>query len=140
MNGGGVGVWFLIYHSILLCSVTVLSLRYGTKDIHATDWVSLFFCGVAILFWIFMKDPLPSLLLMLTIDGCAYYPTPRKSWKASEEEAAFSWYGSGFASLLSIYALQTYSLATYLYPSVIATLNIGLGCMLLIRRRFVVKH
>lgn len=109
----------------------------GTKDIRRVDWLVLFTALLSIPLWVVTKNPLLSVILVVSIDAMGYIPTIRKSWRRPYEEAVLMWAMSIVVFTLSFFALETYTLTTYLYPVTFATINIFFVAYLLLRRRIV---
>ena len=99
------------------------------------DWISLIGAILALILWRITRDPTLAVVLITTADAIAYFPTFRKTfWKPFEEHLTF--YALGALTYgLALLALETYSLATWLFPTeilIMDSLFVGMG---LIRRR-----
>ncbi len=138
-EGAGVGSWYMVYNTVFFLTVTIASIWCGTKDIKKSDWIILLGALLSIPVWAITKEPFWSVLIVVAIDGIAYFPTIRKSWMNPEQEVAFSWFVAGLAFAFTILALEKYAVTTYLYPFTFFFVNIGL-CALLIVRRHMLKN
>lgn len=96
--------------------ITLLALRYGTKDVRPVDTFFLCLALLGIVLWMLTSDPLYSVVLSSIIGVVVYFPTIRKSWKDPKSETA-SLYGISFVRhILSIFALSSYNITTFIYP------------------------
>lgn len=133
-EGGGSGAWALGASAILCFVVLMLSIFKGEHDIVSLDWLFLFMAMIAFSLWWFAEEPLLSIMLVTLTDAIAYLPTFRKSYHKPYEESMFLYYFGAIAFTLSIFAFSEFTLVNYLYPLVIAPMNLMLVAMILIRR------
>ena len=137
VENAGIGSAMLLAAAAASMGIAITSYWLGTKDIRRSDWVVLFVALSSIPLWILTKNPLWSVLLVVGIDAIGYIPTIRKSWHKPYEEPVFTWAISIVTFSLSILALESYSLTTYLYPAVFIAVNLFLVVYLLLRRQTV---
>lgn len=136
-EGAGAGSWFLIFNTIGCTGIAVVSYWLGTKDVTRGDAIVLAIALSAIPIWLMTDNPLLAIFILIGIDGIAYIPTARKSWNNPYEEKAVTWGSSAVVFGLSIAALETYTLSTWLYPLVFIIINTALTVLLVWRRRYV---
>lgn len=134
-GGGDWGVYVTLSAAILSFVVLFLGLRNGNKDIQKIDTVFLVVAFIALGFWVFAKQPIVSVVLLVAIDMLGFGPTVRKSWNNPYDETLFTWSINGFRHGLSIVALGHYNILTLLYPVAWTTANILFSTMLVIRRK-----
>lgn len=132
---GGAGSWLFAVNSCYCLGLAVASYWIGTRDIKRTDWVALTVALSALPVWLITQNPLWSVFIIIGIDGIGYIPTIRKSWKRPDQESALSWFLSVICFSLSIMALESYTVTTYLYPATFVVVNLGLTALLLMRRK-----
>jgi uncharacterized protein with PQ loop repeat len=114
--GAGAGAWITGVNGAMTIFITLLSLKYGTKDVRAVDTFFLCLALLGIVLWMLTSDPLYSVVLSSIIGVVAYFPTIRKSWKDPQSETA-SLYGISFVRhILSLFALSSYNITTIIYP------------------------
>ena len=89
----GAGTGSFVAFSAGLCAGTVflLSLRDKHKqDITKSDKVFFVLALVALVLWLFAKEPILSTVLIMAVDVLGFFPTVRKTWyKPHSEELAF---------------------------------------------------
>jgi len=90
---------------------------------------------MAIPVWIATKDPLWAVVLVTAIDLIGYIPTFRKSWNHPRDELAASFSIGCIKHLMSIAALESYTMTTVLYSASLVVANSALVVLLLWRRR-----
>lgn len=134
-EGAGAGSFPTLMVAVVSCFVFYLSLRNGSRDIIKIDGVFLFLSISAIPVWYFTKEPLWSALLLVFIGVSGFLPTLRKTWVDPYSENLDFYVISFFRHLLSILALQTYTLTTYLQPGVWVFMNLIFLIIMLAKRR-----
>ena len=67
-------------------------------------------------------------------------PTIRKSWNKPYTETLFSYGLNTFRFAIGLYALETYTVVTYLYPVAWLFANGLFSVILIVRRRHLAKH
>ena len=138
-NGAGVGSWVTLAVAIICFFIFTLGLRHGKKDITKSDTVFFILSFVALFLWLIAKQPILSVILASTIDMLGFIPTIRKSWNKPYSETLFSYELNTFRHGLSIFALQRYSIVTWLYPLSWVIANALFSVILIIRRKQVGK-
>jgi hypothetical protein len=131
----GPGLWVTGFTALGCFIIFLFSLRVTDKDIAKSDWVAFVIALVALGIWALTKQPLWSIILISGIDAIAFYPTFRKSWAKPEQENLTAFIVGGLKFLVSIVALESFSLTTYLYPATIAFMNLAFAVMLIMRRK-----
>lgn len=134
-KGGGAGSYINLVMGIICTINFILGLRNGLKDITKADLIAFALAIIAIILWVFVSQPLFSILLVVFIDIMSFIPTFRKSWRKPQEETLLTWLLSIVKNTLNIFALESLTLITVIYPlySLFATsLFVGI---LLFRRR-----
>ncbi|MBU6475592.1 MAG: hypothetical protein KGL10_04565 [Alphaproteobacteria bacterium] len=130
----GPGSWAMGFSALLCFVIAAASIFYGEKNVTRGDWIAFITALLAIPVWRMTHDPLWAVVIASCIDAVAFYPTFRKSWHRPHEEglAAFSIYA--LQMMLSIAAMEKYTLTVVLYPATILVLNLTLIPALLYRR------
>lgn len=136
-NRAGAGAFVTLAAAVLSFSVLLLSLRHGKRDITKTDTVFLVLALLVIVIWLFAKQPVFSIMLASTIDFLGFFPTIRKSWKDPYSETIIFYLINSIRFTLAIFALQTYTIVTALYPSLWLSINTVFVLMLITRRRLI---
>ena len=131
----GAGAWVTGIMGIVCFSVFVIALRKGETEITLLDKVSLCGAGIALLLWFFTGNPLLSILLVTLIDTFGFFPTYRKSYHTPREETLMMYFLCGTSWVISLLALENYSLVTLLYPAAGVFNNFLFVTMVMIRRK-----
>ena len=139
IGGAGVGAWPMLVVSLLCVCVLILSIWRGTNDITRSDFVSLFLSLAGVYLWLFVSQPILSVILITAAETISYIPTIRKSWKDPYSENLTLYRVSMFRHALAIGALEKINLLTALYPAAWALANLLITLILLSRRRVVVQ-
>ncbi len=115
-------------------TTSILSLKWGERTITRGDWLAMSLSLLAVIPWLFTRNPLWSVILITMIDVVAYYPTVRKSWNKPQEESMTTYALSSLEYGLSVPAMRTANLTTLLYPLAIIVSNTVLISICLWRR------
>lgn len=134
-GGAGVGSLVTLAAATVCFIIFLLGLRIGKKDITRFDTALLISSLLAIVVWIFMKQPVISVILISFIDMTSFVPTIRKSWHRPDTETLSSYLVNTFRFALALLALQQYSIVTYLYPLTWVFANGLFSVYLIIRRK-----
>ncbi|MBI2147628.1 hypothetical protein HYU19_04080 [Candidatus Woesearchaeota archaeon] len=132
---GGAGAWVTGVTTVLCFIIFLLALWKGVKDFPIIDWICIALAGVSLWIWWLMKDPTISVIMVIITDTLAYVPTFRKSYHNPFEETATIYAVYFFIWILSLSALNSYSIATWLYPAWGIADNAAMVSMLVWRRR-----
>ncbi len=133
---GGIGAW-VVGSSALLCLVVfVLALKKGTRHFDRFDWFTLLAAFLSIIVWKFTNDPTFSVVVVTIIDAIGFIPTYRKGYRKPNEENISLYSFSAIKYVFSLFALRSYSLATWLFPASLILTNGVFVVMLIVRRNY----
>ena len=135
----GAGSWATGLSAAFCLGIGILALFRGEKHITRGDWMAFLTTFFAIPLWVVTSDPLWSVLLVTGIDAVAYYPTFRKSYAKPYEELASKYVLTVVRYLLSLLALEHFTVVTSVYQVVSIFMEIGVVIMLLWRRAVLKK-
>jgi hypothetical protein len=134
-GGAGIGVLPFVIGTILCGSIFILSFKYGTKNITLIDTICLIGALIALVLYLFLHDPVSSIILVALIDFIGFIPTFRKSYIEPNTETASTYLVSAISSVLAIVALLNYSLITMLYPITLILTDMTCWFIIVFRRR-----
>ncbi len=134
-KGGGAGTWAVGAPAVLNVVIFVIALFVGEKHITRVDEASLVAAFAGIVLWTITADPLWSVVLLTCVDVLGLVPTLRKAYAKPNEEAVSVFAFSAVSFGISLFALQSVSIITALYPATIAVGAAFLVVMVLARRR-----
>lgn len=134
-GGAGMGISPFVIGTILCGSIFILSFKYGTKNITLFDTVCLIGALIALIFYIFLHDPVLSIILVSVIDFVGFIPTFRKSYVEPKTETSSTYLISAISSMLAIAALLNYSLVTMLYPATLILTDMICWFIIVLRRK-----
>jgi hypothetical protein len=135
-HGAGAGSYTTATIAFIAFFICVLSyFKHGKVDITLADTVLFVAALVATALWIFAREPLLSMILLSSSDLLGIGPSLRKAWNKPHEETLSMWGLNAFRHVLSLLALQQYSLITVLNPAVWIVGNTLFSFMLIYRGR-----
>jgi hypothetical protein len=139
-GGGGPGAWVTGFTAICSFAFVIVGLTKSSRVyINKSDWVFLAVALATIPIWYFSGDPLWSVLIITITDACAFIPTFRKAYNHPDTENARTYALSGIKFVPGLFALQTFSVTTALYPASLVLMNLLFVVMLLWRRKALAK-
>ncbi|HFD13425.1 MAG TPA: hypothetical protein ENJ32_13300 [Crenotrichaceae bacterium] len=139
-GGGGIGAWPIGVSGVITVFVALLAyIKKSDISITKTDWCFFVSAMASIPFWFFTSDPLWAVLILTSVDILGFGPTVRKAFFHPYQEDALFFSVFMVRNLVSLMALEFYSLTTVLFPAAIAGASFILVSMILFRRRVIVK-
>ena len=138
-GGAGVGSWVTLSVALICIFIFFLCLKYGEKHITFLDILFLLLSLLGLFLWIVVKQPVWSIIILVSSDVMGFAPTIRKSWNKPYEEGLFTWEITAFRHGLSLFALEKFNILTILYPVVWAVVNALFSIFLIIRRNQIKK-
>jgi hypothetical protein len=133
-DGAGYGAWALAVGAVFCFAIFILSLKYGTKNVTKFDGACLFASLIAILFYVTLENPLWAIISVVIVDFVGFLPTFRKGWEEPTTETPSTFGLSAFANILSLIALQNYTITTVLYIASLLVANSSFVIMILFRK------
>lgn len=134
-DNAGPGAWGILTTGIGAFVVFLLAIKYGEKSITNSDIVAFVFALVCIVFYVILKNPFLSQIMIFAILLLAMYPTMRKSFHKPHEETLSVYSVAVLRSLLSILAAINISFLTIGLSVFIICLNSVFISLVLIRRK-----
>lgn len=137
---GGPGAWPTGISALLTAYVSWLAWS-RCRDILITraDWFFLCAALGSVPLWYLTGDPLWAVVILTTIDVLGFGPTVRKLYVLPYEESLWFYLLFGTRSAVSLFALETLSLTTVLFPLAMVLSCIVVCSLLLWRRRVVAR-
>jgi len=134
-KGGGAGAWVTGVTALCSFGFTAVGLHASSREfISKSDWVFFICALLTIPIWYLTGNPLWSVIVITIIDFVAFVPTIRKAFFKPETENAWTYLLSGLKFVISLFALERFTLTTSLYPASLVLVNFAF-VLLLIRRK-----
>lgn len=135
VEGAGPGAWVTGFTAVVCSAVAVLAFSKGEKEITKSDWVCLVLALLGIALWLVTDNPLTAVIVVTITDALAFIPTFRKTYFKPHEETLTEYALAAVKFFISIIALESLTLSTWLYPASLVIMNGAFVVMALIRRR-----
>lgn len=135
---GGTGAWPIGVSGLIAAFIALLAfIKRSDISITRGDWSFLMAALASLPFWYVTSDPLWAVVILTLVDLLGFGPTIRKAYYAPHQENVPFFMLFMSRNLFALLALESYSLATVLFP-----LSVGIACLILIviigyRRRVV---
>ena len=97
--------------------VVVLGLRYGIAKYSLFDGICQAAALLGLLLWYVFNSATIATIAVVLIDFIAAIPTYRHSWMEPGEETQSTYVFESIASVLTLFALSSYSVVSILYPA-----------------------
>lgn len=114
-NGAGFGAAYGAAGVLVCYSVVFLSLKNGLKQIKKFDTFCLILALASMMVYVGLKNPLLAVIMATSTNFIGFLPTLRKTFVDPSSETVSAYLSGGIGALLSILALQNYSIITTLY-------------------------
>ena len=135
-DGGGAGAWPTGVSGLI--TIYIAALAWQHKSDMTITGADRFFLAIAMLslpLWYITANPLWAVVILTTIDVLGFGPTVRKAYLLPQEEHPGFFIIVAIRNLVSIAALEHYSLATLLFPAATAVVCVAFVAMVAFRRR-----
>lgn len=133
---GGAGAWPIGVSG--LTSIYIAFLAYTKKSdntITKIDWLFFILAIASLPVWYLTSNPLLAVVILTAADVLGFGPTFRKAYIRPFEEQLMFFVIMTLRNLISITALEHYSMTTVLFPAVIAATCLIFIAMVIHRRR-----
>lgn len=132
-KGAGIGALPTAVSEVFMLIIFLLSLKYGFRHVTKTDTFFLLLALAGIIPWIITNDPTGSVIIAVSIDVIAFFPTLRKTWREPKTEMPIL-YGANVARhILALFSLQAYNIATMLHSIAMISTNSVMTVLLIFR-------
>jgi hypothetical protein len=135
VSGAGPGNWVTMFTAAVCFIIAAVALLKKRWQFTVFDWISLATGLVVVLFYIFAKNPTASAVFATSADLLGYNSTIRKGWNDPYTDSVTSFGLNAAKFIPALLALNTYSIATWLYPATLVVVNGAVAVMLAWRRR-----
>jgi hypothetical protein len=133
---GGAGAWPIGVSGIITIVVALLAyIKKSDSAISTTDWLFFIVAMTSLPFWYITSDPLWAVVILTTVDVIGFGPTLRKAYIRPLEEQLLFYMIFVLRNIVSIVALEHYSLTTVLFPAATALACLVFILVVVYRRR-----
>jgi len=135
-GGGGLGAWPTGVSALITCYVAFLAYK-NKADIEITrlDWLFFVAAMSSLPFWYFTSNPLWAVIILTSVDVFGLVPTIRKAHSKPFEESVHFYSIITVRNIISIIALEVYSITTILFPAAVGVFCLILIAVIVYRRR-----
>ena len=131
----GAGAWPIGVSGLITLYVAFLAYtKKSDRMISNIDWLFFILAMASLPLWYFTSNPLWSVVILTMVDLLGFVPTFRKSYNHPYEEQLTFFNLMASRNLISIIALENYSIITLLFPAATAIACILFVLMVIIRR------
>ncbi|MEM9469088.1 MAG: hypothetical protein AAF988_02900 [Pseudomonadota bacterium] len=139
-DNAGPGAWITGVSAAFTLFIALIGyIKRSDIVITRADTITFFAALSSIPLWLLTNTPLYSVILITIIDAIAFYPTFAKTWHRPDQELPFQTIMAGSKFVLSLFALNNYTVITVLYPLSLVIMNFAF-LILLYGRRWALKN
>ncbi|QPJ62148.1 MAG: hypothetical protein G3M70_09810 [Candidatus Nitronauta litoralis] len=133
---GGAGAWPIGVSGLITIYVACLAYTKKTDNqITSIDWFFFISAMSSLPFWYLTSDPLWAVVILTAVDLLGFGPTFKKAYARPDEEQLLFFVLITLRNVVSIAALQHFSLTTTLFPATLSVAGVIFILMVLYRRR-----
>lgn len=119
----GLGALSLAAGGLLCGFIFILSIKRGTKNITFFDIACLIGALISICIWVFLKNPILSIILISLIDFIGFLPTLRKIYIEPYSETVSTYFLSVISVSFSLLVISDYNFSTVFYLATLIGTN-----------------
>jgi hypothetical protein len=134
-TGAGAGSWVSGFTAVMCIVIGLFSLFKHRWQFVIFDWLSLVAGLILLVYYLLAKNLLSSAIFATAMDVVGYGPTVKKGWAKPYDDSVSSFLLNCIKFIPALYALNSYSVTTWLYPSTLVFVNGAVALMLSLRRR-----
>lgn len=139
LGNAGPGAWITGFTAVACFAVSVIASFKNEEPFKIFDWVSLLAALAALILWRFTGQPAVAVLLVSAAYCFGFLPTFRKGYQKPFQETVATFALNSLKFGISIFALNSLSVNTWLYPATLFASN-GLFVIMLLARREQIKN
>jgi hypothetical protein len=135
VKGAGSGSWVTAITAAVCFVISGLSFFKNAWTFSWSDGICATFTISGLIAFFYARSPTSAAIFATGADVAGYYPTLRKGWQKPFNDSVSSFALNSAKFVPAIFALESYSLATWLYPATLIVMNTATALFLSIRRR-----
>lgn len=138
---GGVGAWSIGLSGIISAVIAVLAyLKRSDVSITRLDWLFFISAIASLPLWYFTSDSMWAVIVLTAVDILGFGPTLRKTYYSPHSESLLFFSLFAVRNSLVILALESYSVATVLFPAAVAVACVFVMIQIVVRRGVVTAN
>lgn len=137
---GGVGAWPIGISGMITLGIAFLAfMKRADITITKLDWLFFITAIASVPFWFFTANPLWAVVVLTAVDLLGFGPTLRKAYDQPYEENTVFFGLFLIRNLLVVFALESYSVTTILFPLAVSIASAFVITVIIYRRKIVVE-
>jgi hypothetical protein len=138
-ENAGPGAWITGFTAVICIAISIVASFKMDWSFKLLDWLSLFLALAALVLWRYTSNPSLAAILVGAAFILGFAPTFFKGYDKPGEETSVTFMLNAIKFGIAIIALNSFSLATWLYPATLFLSN-GLFVVFLLARRRQIKR
>ena len=138
-QGAGAGSWVMFISSFISFFLCLASVVKGERHFPLHEWAFLIAGVLVFLLYLLTKQATLSAIFATSVDVLAYGPTISRGWSQPHKDSATSFILNSVKFIPSLFAMQSVSVATCIYPFTLILMNAAVAILLFLRKRIVLK-
>ncbi len=130
---------FVLIDAILVTTIFLLSLQYGTRGWTRIDTLCLTTSLLAIIIWRLTTNPVYALYLMIVADLIAAVPIFIHAYNSPHEENAVPFLLFALGGIVTFVSNTRWDFHRIMFPLYLILLNLSIGSLIIVRRWIISK-
>lgn len=130
----GPGSWVMGVTAGICFILAALSVVKGERRFPWYEWAFFIASVIVFVFYLWTRQPTVAAVLATAVDVIGYGPTLTKGWRRPATDSVTSFALNSLKFVPSLFAMETISVATMLYPSTLIFVNGAVAMLLIVRR------
>jgi hypothetical protein len=127
------------FGSLATLLVVLLGWKHGDRKFERLDIVCQVGALIGLALWFLFDSPALAVIATTTIDLIGAIPTVYHSWKRPYEETWITFFISGIAGLLTLFAAGNWQVTSVLAPAYYFLFNTTLAAIIILRQKYAVR-
>ncbi len=132
---GGSGVWITGFTAVMCFTIALVSFFKCDEHFTLYDWLPLAGAFITLFLWLRTDNPILAIVLTCTTYAIGFIPTLHNAYLHPKQETVVTFALNGLKFFIAFFALESYTLETWLFPITLTVLNVILVAVILMRRK-----
>jgi len=115
--------------------IFILAIKYGLGGFEKRDRIALIFVVLSLVLWLFTREAIVALIMVILIDGTGGVLTIIKSYREPATETLSAWVFNTFSGLFACVAVGSLNPALLAFPIYIVVINFAIFMSIMFSRR-----
>jgi hypothetical protein len=134
-QAAGPASWVMAITTVICLLLCLTSFWQGERTFPWYEWAFLLAAAIVFAFYLWSGRPTVSAVLAAAVMVLGFGPTVTKAWTRPHSDSVTTFALNGLKFVPSFFALDTVSLATWLFPATLVATNLAVALIIYARRK-----